>query len=258
MQGRMLLTVWCLLRLRLQALLRSLQFCLDHLCRSSQTTFAMAVLALAVLLSFGHLVQGDMYLNSPRGSNNKLREQSNNVQNANRLFDSQNNAASGYQIGDDCKPACKDENNNYDVTKEGATKGTMKFYQGSELYIDWFVQHGCGVGHPNLRCQITLQYMTESDNPNLRDGTDQDSAGGDDEDPTEEETAEVARGYHEPLEYYQACYERERNKGLFTSDQQIEENGGATSTRQNPNGNGRRRGNQRHGLECPEAQIKPN
>ncbi|OLP88326.1 Protein DD3-3 [Symbiodinium microadriaticum] len=214
----------------------------------------MAVLALAVLLSFGHLVQGDMYLNSPRGSNNKLREQSNNVQNANRLFDSQNNAASGYQIGDDCKPACKDENNNYDVTKEGATKGTMKFYQGSELYIDWFVQHGCGVGHPNLRCQITLQYMTESDNPNLRDGTDQDSAGGDDEDPTEEETAEVARGYHEPLEYYQACYERERNKGLFTSDQQIEENGGATSTRQNPNGNGRRRGNHRHGLECPEER----
>ncbi|CAE6914415.1 DD3-3 [Symbiodinium sp. KB8] len=255
---RMLLIVWCLLRLRLQALvalLRSLQFCLDHLCRrSSQTAFAMAVLALAVMLSFGHLVQGDMYLNSPRGSNNKLREQSNNVQNANRLFDSQNNAASGYQIGDDCKPACKDENNNYDVTKEGATKGTMKFYQGSELYIDWFVQHGCGVGHPNLRCQITLQYMTDSDNPNLRDGTDQDSAGGDDEDPTEEATAEVARGYHEPLEYYQACYERERNKGLFTSDQQIEENGGATSTRQNPNGNGRRRGNQRHGLECPEER----
>ena len=138
----------------------------------------------------------------PRGSNNKLREQSNNVQklgkkkrrnvfrgylccgvsgdtplglqftwyllvfffaffaflsmflrNANRSFDSQNNAASGYQIGDDCKPACKDENNNYDVTVEGATKGAMKFYQGSELYIEWHHQHGCGVGHPNLRCQ---------------------------------------------------------------------------------------------------------
>ncbi len=75
------------------------------------------------------------------------------LRNANRLFDSQNNAASGYQIGDDCKPACKDENNNYDVTVEGATKGTMKFYQGSELYIEWHHQHGCGVGHPNLRCQ---------------------------------------------------------------------------------------------------------
>ena len=118
----------------------------------------MAVMAFRVittlLLAAIRSSNADMYLNSPRGSNNKLREQSNNVQNANRLFDSQNNAASGYQIGDDCKPACKDENNNYDVTVEGATKGTMKFYQGSELYIEWHHQHGCGVGHPNLRCQI--------------------------------------------------------------------------------------------------------
>ena len=29
--------------------------------------------------------------------------------------------------------------------------------------------------------------MTENDNPNIRDGTDQDSAGGDDNDPTEQE-----------------------------------------------------------------------
>ncbi|CAJ1380668.1 unnamed protein product [Effrenium voratum] len=196
----------------------------------------------------------DMYLNSPRGSNNKLREQSNNVQNANRLFDSQNNAASGYQIGDDCKPACKDGNNNYDVTVEGATKGTMKFYQGSELYLEWHMQHGCGVGHPNLRCQIILQYMTEEENPTLRDGTNQDSAGGDGEDPTEEESAEVSRGYHEPMDYWQDCIARERNKGLYTADQQMDNNGGATATRQNPNGNGRRRGNQRHGLECPEER----
>eukprot|EP00438_Fugacium_kawagutii_P014091 Skav231794 [mRNA] locus=scaffold734:99355:104163:+ [translate_table: standard] len=197
--------------------------------------------------------QADMYLNNPRGSNNKLREQSNNVQNANRLFDSQNNAASGYQIGDDCKPACKDENNNYDVTKEGATKGTMKFYQGSELYIEWHHQHGCGVGHPNLRCQIILQYMSESDNSNLRDGTGQDSAGGDEnDDPTEEDTADPARGYHEPLDFYEACIQRQRNQGLYTADQNLESNGGATSTRQNPNGNGRRRGQARHGLECPE------
>lgn len=57
----------------------------------------------------------------------------------------------------------------------------------------------------------------------------------------------------EPLDYYENCIQRQRNQGLFTADQQIEANGGATSTRQNPNGNGRRRGNQRHGLECPEA-----
>lgn len=209
----------------------------------------MLLLALMVLPA-----RADMYLNNPRGSNNKLREQSNNVQNANRLFDSQNNAASGYQIGDDCKPACKDGNNNYDVTKEGATKGTMKFYQGSELYIEWHHQHGCGVGHPNVKCQIILQYMSESDNVNLRDGTGQDSAGGDDNDPTEAGTAEPARGYHEPLEFYEACAQRQRNEGLYTADQNLESNGGATSTRQNPNGNGRRRGQQRHGLECPEER----
>ncbi|CAK9081967.1 Protein DD3-3 [Durusdinium trenchii] len=199
------------------------------------------------------LTRADMYLNNPRGSNNKLREQSNNVQNANRLFDSQNNAASGYQIGDDCKPTCKDDGNAYDVTKEGATKGTMKFYQGSELYIEWHHQHGCGVGHPNVRCQIILQYMSESDNVNLRDGTDQITAGGDDQnDPTEDATAEPGRGYHEPLDFYQACASRERNQGLYTADQRLQSTD-ATSTRQNPNGNGRRRG-QRHGLECPEER----
>ncbi|CAJ1446029.1 unnamed protein product, partial [Effrenium voratum] len=207
-----------------------------------------------VLLAAPWLSAADMYLNSPRGSNNKLREQSNNVQNANRLFDSQNNAAAGYQIGDDCKPACKDGDNNYDVTVEGATKGTMKFYQGSELYVEWTHQHGCGVGHPNLRCQIILQYMSEEDNPSLRDGTGQTSAGGDGNDPTEAETAELVRGYHEPFDYYQSCMARERNQGLYTADQALEANGGASSTRQNPNGNGRRRGAQRHGLECPEER----
>eukprot|EP00933_Yihiella_yeosuensis_P077399 TRINITY_DN8783_c0_g2_i1.p1 TRINITY_DN8783_c0_g2~~TRINITY_DN8783_c0_g2_i1.p1 ORF type:complete len:1378 (-),score=299.79 TRINITY_DN8783_c0_g2_i1:373-4506(-) len=190
----------------------------------------------------------DMYLNNPRGSNNKLREQSNNVQNDNRLFDSENNAASGYQIGDACEPACKDGNNNYDVTKEGATKGTMKYYKGSELYIEWLHQHGCGVNQPNLRCQIVLQYMCEADQPNLRDGTGQNTAGGDNEDPTEAETAEPERGLHEPLEYYQDCKKRERNKGLYTADRNMNNNAGATATRQNENGNNR------HGLECPEER----
>ena len=47
----------------------------------------------------GTVVRGDLYLNTPRGSNNKLNEVSDNVRNDNRLFDSQNNAAAGYQVG---------------------------------------------------------------------------------------------------------------------------------------------------------------
>ena len=44
--------------------------------------------------------------------------------------------------------------------------------------------------------RIVLQYMTDGDNPNMRDGTDQDSAGGDGNDPTEE----VAGGSREDMD----------------------------------------------------------
>ncbi len=50
----------------------------------------------------GYRCLGDAYLNNPRGSNSKLSETSNNVQNDNRLVDSQNNAASGHHVGDNC------------------------------------------------------------------------------------------------------------------------------------------------------------
>ena len=44
------------------------------------------VVVVAALLS---LASADVYMQNPRGSNNKLNEVSNNVNNANRLFDSQ-------------------------------------------------------------------------------------------------------------------------------------------------------------------------
>jgi len=50
----------------------------------------------------------------------------------------------------------------------------------------------------NMRIQSTL--FSES----LQVFPGQDSAGGDDNDPTEAGTAEPARGYHEPLEFYEA------------------------------------------------------
>eukprot|EP00435_Cladocopium_sp_Y103_P068350 s562_g31.t1 len=153
-------------------------------------------------------VQSDVYLHNPRGSNNKLSEQQNNAQNQNRLFDSQNNAAGGYQIGDACQPVCQNEDRDYDETKEGAMKGTLTYYHGSELYIEWVVQHGCGVDQPNIICQMILQYMCENDNPGLRDGTkrgNENTAGGEEEPPTELDAAEPALGQHEPLQFYLDC-----------------------------------------------------
>ena len=43
-------------------------------------------------------VYSDVYLHNPRGNNNRCDERSNDRNNANRLFDSQNNAAGGYAV----------------------------------------------------------------------------------------------------------------------------------------------------------------
>lgn len=51
---------------------------------------------------------------------------------------------------------------------------------------------------------------------------------------------------HENYDYYQMCQRTERNKGLYTADQQVRRND-RRGTRQNPNGN-------RNGLECPEER----
>jgi hypothetical protein len=39
-------------------------------------------------------------------------------------------------------------------------------------------------------------------------------------------------GRHEPYMHYHACHARERNKGLFNADQNVQDNRGATATRQ--------------------------
>eukprot|EP00930_Biecheleria_cincta_P029978 TRINITY_DN20799_c0_g1_i1.p1 TRINITY_DN20799_c0_g1~~TRINITY_DN20799_c0_g1_i1.p1 ORF type:complete len:1074 (-),score=168.99 TRINITY_DN20799_c0_g1_i1:1004-4225(-) len=200
-------------------------------------------------------IHADVYLHNPRGSNNKLSEQSNNAQNQQRLFDSQNNAAGGYQIGDNCKPVCQDQNRNYDASVAGAMQGAMTYYQGSELYIEWVTQHGCGLGQSNVVCQMVLQYMCDSDNPGLRDGTkrgNQNTAGGQQEPPDPSQAAAQELGQHEDLQYYLDCKARERNQGLYTADQDVNDNRGATATRQNPSGNNNR--NDRNGLECPEER----
>lgn len=60
------------------------------------------------------------YLHHPRGSNNRLSEQNRNRDNANRLFDSQNNNQGGYNAAQ------------------------VVFYEGSEVTVTWTNQHGCG------------------------------------------------------------------------------------------------------------------
>lgn len=193
-------------------------------------------------------------MQNPRGSNNKLTEQKNEAQNQNRLFDSQNNARGGYQVGDKCVPNCKD-GNNYDPTKPGAMQGIMHYYHGSELQIEWTAQHGCGTPGTNTECNLVLQYMCNSDYPGVRDGKDPDTnrrrrGGGNNQNPegaNREAADDPTRGRHEPFEFYDACRKRQRNKGLYNADQNLRDKKGAAATRQNPKGT-------RRGLECPEER----
>eukprot|EP00116_Pleurobrachia_bachei_P001854 sb/3462116/ len=59
------------------------------------TLYVTVVLATLVVVC-----HGDTYLQNPRGSNNRLNENTANRRNANRLFDSQNNNKGGYNTGD--------------------------------------------------------------------------------------------------------------------------------------------------------------
>jgi len=163
----------------------------------------------------------------------------------------------------------------------------MYYYSGSELNLQWTMQHGVG---PNeeLHMQTVIQYACEdtlADNggvvvndpdnickspffpdPNietvasLRDGTpiavednNDDSILNvegnrriSDSNTDLSDQMDMRYGRHETLNYYNECRRRERNKGLFTADQNVNNNAGARATRQNPGGN------DRYGLECPE------
>lgn len=178
------------------------------------------------------LVASDCYLHFPPGSNNRNQENNVNRNNANRLFDSQNNGKGGYCRG----PA-------------------MTFYTGSLLHIEWTTQHGCG--QSRMYCNVVVQFMCGDSAASLdlliRDGTTTDTI---DDNPGDalqvDSNGEPVFGLHEPYTYYEDCRTRQRNMGLFIADRQAE--GGlspgrntARFTRQDNNGN-------RHGYECQEER----
>ncbi|XP_065666259.1 protein DD3-3 isoform X3 [Hydra vulgaris] len=166
------------------------------------------------------LVQSDVYLHNPRGSNNRLDDLGRERNNANRMFNSQNNNRGGYNVGN------------------------MIYYEGSQLTIEWTNQHSCG--GPNANCDIIVQYMCSN---NLRDGTTtstipdwfpNDCANNDCT------TDNSKYGMNEDYDYYLRCIKTMRNKGLLTADQKL--NGDtAQYTRQNSGGT-------RYGYECQEER----
>eukprot|EP00753_Platysulcus_tardus_P010427 PLAT2650.1.p1 GENE.PLAT2650.1~~PLAT2650.1.p1 ORF type:complete len:767 (-),score=337.27 PLAT2650.1:317-2593(-) len=211
---------------------------------------------LLVALVLAPVALGDVYMHNPSGSNGRNRERSENRANANRLFDTQNNAKGGYPWRGDRELKGKPD--------------PMVYYEGSKLPITWTSQHGCGPNE-NTHCQIVIQYACDDTLPGLRDGYPTgdlgpsdtlrpeeyqqatftlNNADGTDEiptDPDDEKSKSVEFGMHENHEWYNKwCAGRTRNMGLYTADRKLNR-ADARATRQNPNG-------ARRGLECPEER----
>ena len=130
------------------------------------------------LIGFIGLINGDCYLHFPRGSNNRLNEQSANRNNANRLYDTQNNNRGGYNVCDlDCDDGFnandwmatanemydmrflfeKNDNNAANVLKKQYEE---VFFTESVLSTTWTVQHGSF--NQKLLSQIILQFTCDT------------------------------------------------------------------------------------------------
>jgi len=158
-------------------------------------------------------------MHNPRGSNNRLNGNGQNVANNARLMDTQNNDKGGYCWGP-----------------------PLHYYVGSKLMVEWTNQHACA--QPKVTCNLILQYMC---GPEVRDGLVTTKIP-DNANEYNEKVGNVYKyGMHESYQYYQDCKARERNRGLFTADQNMNNRRSARHTRQDNNG-------QRNGFECPEER----
>jgi len=125
------------------------------------------------------LALGDLYLHQPRGSNNRLNEQSANRDNANRMYDSQDNNRGGYNKGDalaDTAFTTYDEQ--YDFFYYMSHPDYLTTGQGASiLSIAWANQHACGGNEESdpqkVNCNLLLQYMClpDSEYVQIYDGT---------------------------------------------------------------------------------------
>jgi len=117
-------------------------------------------------------IKGDCYLHFPRGSNDRLNEDSAARDNDQRLFNSQNNNRGGYNVGDldpvdgfteSTWMATFDEMYNWDfLYTAGQRKKQYEslFFAGSNISVTWTNQHGTGTQKANT--QIILQFICDT------------------------------------------------------------------------------------------------
>ena len=99
-----------------------------------------------------HLIlsaQAWVYMHSPRGSNNRLNEESAMNKNPNRLFTSGNNRRGGYNVADSSDEPFESEKEQF----------MMKYFAGSILRIEWSQLRGCNSATQS--CRVHIQVSLE-------------------------------------------------------------------------------------------------
>ena len=216
------------------------------------------VALMAALAAVADVALADVYMQSPRGANGRNAERNVNRNNANRLYDTQNNAKGGYATD-------RAVGGPQAATAERADgERPMYYYEGEKVPITWTAQHGSGAGS-NVDGQIIFQFASTDTldpekkfNSGANVGTPRNGIPRDGNDAATDRIPENAAsatatdvetrrfGMHESYDYYNRYSHTEREKGLYTADQNLNRND-ARGTRQNPNGN-------RNGLEIPEER----
>ena len=102
------------------------------------------------VISLALVVSADVYLHNPRGSNNRCDRRTNDRRNANRLFDSQNNAAGGYAA-----PCNRPEGAD---SPDDISCYQMNYYEDTVIPIRWTSQHACG---ENNNCNYELLVQSK-------------------------------------------------------------------------------------------------
>ncbi|KAI3385949.1 hypothetical protein SNEBB_000382 [Seison nebaliae] len=104
-----------------------------------------------IFLYESRFVSSFIYLHSPRGSNNRLKETSSNVKNIKRLFHSNNLLRGGYNVG------VNEKNEEYQQKFYGSDDNDNSIYR-----IEWTLNGGCGKKENIMRsstCSIVIDTL---------------------------------------------------------------------------------------------------
>ena len=127
----------------------------------------MTLVGSAAVIFLSSLANANVYLHSPRGSNNRLNERSAVVRTKHRLFESNNNDRGGYNVGDKTDAPFRDAQGQFAMKYFMSGQDSSGNLSGkSKLTVEWTNLLGCGVDEDGDKindCQFLIQTMCQDE-----------------------------------------------------------------------------------------------